>query len=68
MFPNLEAEMARRHINKNSLSKKINMPPTTLGHKLNGKSKITLLECISIRNAVDAELSIDYLFEIEEVE
>lgn len=66
MFPNLEAEMARRHINKKTLSQRIDMPQTTLGHKINGKSKITLLECIEIRNAIDNKLSIDYLFEIEE--
>lgn len=67
MFPNLEAEMARRKISRQELSKIIGCTPTTLSLKLNGKSIITLRECIQIRDAIDKSLSIDYLFAKEEI-
>lgn len=67
MFPNLDAEMARRKISRQELAKVIDCTPTTLSLKLNGKSVITLTECIKIRNAIDNELSIDYLFATEEI-
>ena len=62
MFPNLDAEMARRKITQLLLAEKIHKTPTTLSMKLNGKAPLTLAECIEIRNAVDKSLSIDYLF------
>lgn len=63
-FPNLEAELARRKINRSKLAKDTNIRPTTLSFKLNGKSPVTLVECILIRDAIDQTLSIDYLFKI----
>lgn len=62
MFSNLDAEMARRKITRSSLAKKIHVTPTTLSLKLNGKAPITLLECVEIKNAIDSECTIDYLF------
>ncbi len=61
-YPNLEAELARRKIRKVQLARKANIKQSTLSGKLNGKSPITLSECIEIRNAIDRSLSIDYLF------
>lgn len=66
MFPNLDAEMARRKITRQSLADKIHKTPTTLSLKLNGKAPITLVECIEIKNAIDESLSVDYLFKTEE--
>lgn len=66
MFPNLEAELARRKITKTSLATKIGKTPTTLCLKLNGKAPITLKECLEIKNAINTELSIDYLFNVEQ--
>lgn len=63
MFPNLDAEMARRKITRAALAEKIHKTPTTLSLKLNGKAPITLAECIEIKEAIGAECSIDYLFE-----
>lgn len=65
MFPNLDAEMARRKITKGSIAEKIHKTPTTLGLKLNGRATLTLPECIEIRDAVDKDLSLDYLFATE---
>lgn len=65
MFPNLDAEMARRKITRASLAKKIHKAPTTLSLKLNGKAPITLAECVEIKEAIESDLSIDYLFATE---
>lgn len=66
MFPNLDAEMARRKITRNMLAEKVNKTPTTLSLKLNGKAPLTLSECIEIRDVVDKKCTIDYLFATEE--
>lgn len=68
MFPNLDAEMARRKITRLSLADRIHKTPTTLSLKLNGKAPITLAECVEIKNAIDETLSVDYLFKTEEPE
>ena len=65
LFPNLDAEMARRKITRQSLADKIHKTPTTLSLKLNGKAPITLAECVEIKNAIDESLSVDYLFSTE---
>ena len=65
MFPNLNAEMARRKITQISLAERIGRTPTTLSLKLGGKAPITLSECIEIKNAIDERLSVDYLFATE---
>lgn len=65
MFPNLDAEMARKKITRTLLAEKIHKTPTTVCLKLNGKAPITLAECLEIKEAIDTELSIDYLFSTE---
>lgn len=65
MFPNLDAEMARKKITRAVLAKRVNKTPTTLSLKLNGKAPLTLAECIEIKNAVNEECTIDYLFATE---
>ena len=66
MYPNLDAEMARRKITRQTLAKELRITPSTLSFKLNGKAILTLAECIEIRNVIDPKLSIDYLFASEE--
>ena len=68
MFPNLDAEMARKKITRGQLAKIIKKTPTTLSLKLNGKAPMTLAECVEIKNVLNTELSIDYLFATEEGE
>lgn len=65
MFPNLDAEMARRKITRAMLAERIHKTPTTLSLKLNGKAPLTLAECIEIKNEVDPECTVDYLFQTE---
>lgn len=66
MFPNLDAEMARKKITRTMLAEMIHKTPTTLSMKLNGKAMLTLAECIEIRDAVGKEFAIDYLFASDE--
>ena len=66
MFPNLDAELARKRITRSELAKKLHRSPTTLSLKLNGKAPLTLKECIEIKNAVETDISIDELFQTED--
>ena len=66
MFPNLDAEMARKKITRGMLTEKINKTATTLSLKLNGKAPLTLAECVEIKNAVSPESTVDYLFATED--
>lgn len=65
MFPNLDAEMARKKITRASLAEKLRKTPTTLSLKLNGKAPITLTECVEIKEAIGTDCSIEYLFATE---
>lgn len=62
MYPNLEAEMARRKMTRNKLAKKMGITPTTLGKKLNGESIISLPESIAIKNILGIDMKIEVLF------
>ena len=62
VYHNLDAEMARRKITRAMLAEKIGKTATTLSLKLNGKAPLTLTECIEIKNAVNPECTVDYLF------
>lgn len=66
MFPNLKAEMARRKVTNKAIAEVLGKRPTTVSLKLNGKYPLTLGECIEIRDFLDKELTIDYLFQIED--
>lgn len=63
MFPNLEAEMARRKITKLKLAKILGVTPTTMSFKLNGKSTLSLKECAKIKKYAFPDKSLDYLFD-----
>lgn len=62
MYRNLDAEMARIKITQAHLAKELNITPTTLSFKLNGKSNLSLKECVRIKQILGTDLSIDYLF------
>ena len=63
MFPNLKAEMARLGIDMKDLSELTGIKYSTLNAKMSGKREFTLWECIKIKNALNVDLSLDYLFE-----
>lgn len=66
MFPNLNAELARKKITQTMLAEKIHRTPTTLSLKLNGKAPITLRECMEIKEAIESDCTLDYLFQTKE--
>ena len=68
MFPNLEAEMAREKITQAKLAEILGMTPTTLSFKLNGKSTLSLKECVEIKKKAFPDKSLDYLFQTDEKE
>ena len=62
MFPNLDKEMTDLKMTRKSLAAELGMTPTTLSLKLNGKTDISLSECIQIKEIIKSEKSVDYLF------
>lgn len=66
MFPNLEAEMAREKITQAKLAEILGITPTTLSFKLNGKSTLSLKECVEIKKKAFPDKSLDYLFWTDE--
>ena len=68
MFPNLEAEMARKKITQYKLAEILGVTPTTLSFKLNGKSTLSLKECVEIKKQAFPDKTLDYLFGTEEKE
>lgn len=61
-FHNLEIEMAVARKTQNELANILGITPTTLSLKLNGKSDLSLRECVSIKKALQSDKSVDFLF------
>ena len=66
MYPNLEADMARSKITQAKLAEILGITPTTLSFKLNGKSTLSLKECVQIKKNAFPDKSLDYLFQTDE--
>ena len=66
MFPNLEAEMARSKITQLQMAEMLGVTPTTLSFKLNGKSSLSLKECVLIKQLMVPDKTLDYLFATDE--
>ena len=62
MYRNLDAELKRRDITRGELAKKMDMSPTTMSLKLNGKSEISLKEAMQIKNIIGVDIPIEELF------
>lgn len=65
MFPNLEAEMARTKLTQAKMANLLGVTPTTLSFKLNGKSNLSLKECVEIKKKAFPDKTLDYLFETD---
>lgn len=65
MHRNLKAEMVRRNKTINQLALEIGVSEKTLRNKINGDTDFTLQEAQTIRRILEADLSLDELFEIE---
>lgn len=62
MYRNLIAEMARADVTQAHLAKELGVTPTTLSLKLNGKSNLSLKECVQIKNILKTDEPIETLF------
>ena len=62
VYSNLDAEMARYKITQAQLAKELGITATTLSLKLNGKSDLSLKECVKIKQILGTDVSVDYLF------
>ena len=62
MFPNLEAELARKKITRNALAKALDVSPNTMTRKLNGETPIYLEECLNIKKVLEVEIPVEKLF------
>lgn len=67
MYHNLDIEMTRAKIKQWELAEKMGVTPTTLSLKLNGKSDLSLRECIFIKKTINSNLPIEILFEPDEL-
>lgn len=65
MYRNLEAELVRAGITKQTLAKKIGCAPSTLYMKLNGMSPVNLAEAQKIKQIIGVEMSLEELFAID---
>lgn len=68
VYHNLEIEMAIARKTQNELANALGITPTTLSLKLNGKSELSLKECIRIRQILQTSKTVDYLFAEESAE
>lgn len=66
MYPNLNAEMARKKILQKNVASFLEMNESTLSLKMLGKVDFFLGECRAIQEHFFPKLTIDYLFETEQ--
>lgn len=58
--------MVRPKITQAKLAEILGVTPTTLSFKLNGKSTLSLKECVQIKKNAFPDKSLDYLFQTDE--
>ena len=67
MYKNLEAELARNGISKNSSAKTLNLSQKGLYLKLSGETDFTLTEVMKIKSLFKG-LTLEYLFNVSKDE
>ncbi len=55
--------MKRKGITRGELAVKMNLTPSTMSLKLNGKSDISLKEALQIKNIICVDMPLEILFE-----
>lgn len=65
MFPNLRAEMTRENIKTTDIAELLHVSEKTARNYLNGKTKISWLDVLTIQTKLFPELEIGYLFNIK---
>ena len=67
MYPNLNAERARRSITLETLAAGLDITIPTMSQKLIGKSPITLIEAKTIKKIIGTSLPLEVLFDTEAI-
>lgn len=65
-YPNLKAELARKGISMEEVSKALNIHRNSVANKINGETPFTVEEAFKIQNKYFPKLSLNYLFATEE--
>lgn len=67
MYPNLNAERARRNITLEEIAVKMNKRLATISNKFNGRYPITLNEAAQIKEIIGTDLPLEILFSTEAI-
>lgn len=67
MYPNLDAEMARKGLKRKDLAELFGGRIPTVSDKLNGKYPLSLHEAERVRALFFPDLTLDYLFDRNDV-
>lgn len=62
MFPNLEAEMARRGLTADDISRAIKITPRSVRNKLSGSACWKYKEAVRIKDLFFAGMDLEFLF------
>ena len=65
-YSNLKAELARKGISMEEVSKVLNIHRNSVANKINGETPFTVEEAFKIQNKYFPKLSLVYLFATEE--
>lgn len=66
-FPNLEAEMARKGVLRIDIAKLLGRVNSVITSRMDGTSKWLFWETVTIKEFLKTDLSLDELFESEDV-
>jgi Trp operon repressor len=67
MYVNLECEMLKSRISRRDLAKKLTVSYQTITNKLNRTTQFTRDEMYSIKQILNTDVSLEELFELEEI-
>lgn len=68
MYPNLNAERARKNITLEKLADALDVTVATVSLKLSGKTPVTLAEAKKIKETIGTSLSLEILFSEEAID
>lgn len=68
MYPNLNAERARRNISLEMLAEALHKKVATVSLKLSGKAPISVKEALIIKKTIGTSLPLEILFSEEAIE
>jgi len=67
MYRNLEAEITRKGMTKRELAKMMELAPSTMSQKLNGKAVFTYPEAKKVKEILGVEITLEELFSTHDI-